>query len=394
MRAADLLGRIKKEKRLNTVVFFVTSICNEKCRHCFYWEELNQRGDLTLEQIKRISQTMPAITDLWISGGEPFMRKDLPEIIETFSRNNGVRWINLPTNGLFKDRAHDWLPRVLDRCPQLRIDLNVSVDGFRETHEKIRGVPGCYGKTLEMIQSLPALVGRYRRQLRVNVNTCLNSDNYAELIDFMKFVFNELPVDGQYLQLIRGNPMDPDLKNIPPRALQEIYDFARVLYEKYSERMFRHLGGLSRGLAKTAYVGTLALHNKIQYANYLESTPWPMACTAGETFCVIDYNGDVRACELRGKLASLRDYEYDFSKFWSDRLRQKELNQIVCDQCWCTHVCNIHDSLRYAPKVLLYEIPTTFIETRPNAAAHAHFHDPFPDPDRLKGKLTPLRTGQ
>jgi MoaA/NifB/PqqE/SkfB family radical SAM enzyme len=372
-RAADLLGRIRKEKRLNTVVFFVTSICNEKCRHCFYWEELNQRGDLTLDQIKKVSQTMPEITDLWISGGEPFMRKDLPEIIETFYRNNHVRWINLPTNGLFKNRVHEWLDRILDRCPQLHIDLNVSLDGFRETHERIRGVPGCYEKTLDMLQSLPPLVGMHRQQLRVNVNTCLNGDNCMELIEFMKYVFEELPVDGQYLQLIRGNPMDPGMKTIPLRALREIYDFARVLYEKYSERMFSHLGGLSKGLAKTAYVGTLALHNKIQYANYLESTRWPMACTAGETFCVIDYNGDVRACELRGKLANLRDYGYDFSKFWADLRRQKELDQIVCDQCWCTHVCNIHDSLRYAPKVLLYDIPATFIDTHPGTAARKHF---------------------
>ena len=56
-----LSQQIFKPKRLNTVVFFVTSVCNEKCRHCFYWEELNQKGDLTFEQIRRISETMPAI---------------------------------------------------------------------------------------------------------------------------------------------------------------------------------------------------------------------------------------------------------------------------------------------------------------------------------------------
>lgn len=375
-RAAGLVRRIHKEKRLNTVVFFVTSVCNEKCRHCFYWEELNQRGDLTLDQITKISQTMPQITDLWISGGEPFMRRDLPEILEMFYQNNEVRWINLPTNGLFKDRAHAWLDRVLDHCPELRIDLNVSLDGFEDTHEKIRGVPGCYAKTLDMIRSLPPLVEKYRSRLRVNVNTCLNGENCHELIDFMKFVYSGLPVDGQYLQLIRGDPMDPTMKVIPLNQLKEIYDFARVLYEKYSERMFQHLKGVSKAFAKTAYVGTIALHNKIQYAIYLQSSRWPMACTAGETFCVIDYNGDVRACELRGKLANLRDYDWDFSKFWTDRLRQKELGQIVCDQCWCTHVCNIHDSLRYAPKVLAFEIPATFVETRPNAGALHNFERP------------------
>lgn len=374
--AVDLVHRIKKEKHLNTVVFFVTSACNEKCRHCFYWKELNQRGDLTFEQITRISETMPKVTDLWLSGGEPFMRKELPAIIELFYRNNDVRWINLPTNGLFKDRTHAWLDHVLGRCPELRIDLNVSVDGFEQTHEKIRGVPGCYQKTLAMIRSLPPLVEKYRRRLRVNMNTCLNADNCHELIDFMKYVYEELPVDGQYLQLVRGNPMDPAMKVIPLNTLQEIYDFARILYEKYAHRMFERLGGISQKVAQVIYVGTIALHNKIQYANYLQSTPWPMACTAGETFCVIDYNGDVRACELRGRLANLRDYDYDFSKFWSTQFRQKELTQIVCDQCWCTHVCNIHDSLRYAPKVLTFHIPAAYVETRPNARAQAHFERP------------------
>jgi Fe-coproporphyrin III synthase len=365
--AISLAKQLKKKKRLNTVIFFVTSICNEKCRHCFYWEELNQRGDLTFEQIQRISETMPSITDLWISGGEPFMRKDLPDILELFYHFNNIRWVNLPTNGLFKDRTQQWLDRVLTNCSDLRIDLNVSLDGFEETHEKIRGVPGCYRKTLEMLCSLPPLVEKHGRQLRVNMNTCLNGDNANELIDFMKFVYQELPVDGQYVQLIRGNPMDLSLKVIPMEKLREIYDFARVLYEKYAERMFNRLGPLTRSTRKIFYAGTLALHNKIQYANYLQSTKWPMMCTAGETFCVIDYNGDVRACELRGKLANLRDYDYDFSKFWADQMRERELKQIVCDQCWCTHVCNIHDSLRYDPKVLAFEIPKTYWQSRPTA---------------------------
>ena len=361
------LRHVKRKRRLNTVVFFVTSVCNEKCRHCFYWEELNQKGDLTLSQIERISVTMPSITDLWLSGGEPFMRKDLPEILEMFYRHNEVRWVNLPTNGLFQERTHRWIDQVLDRCQDLHIDLNISLDGFESTHEKIRGVPGCYKKTLDTLHSLPPLVEKYRRQLRVNMNTCLNAHNVDELIAFMKFVYYELPVDGQYLQLIRGNPLDPSMKAVPTEKLKEVYDFARSLYERYAERLFAQSGWLTGGIAKVFYAGTLALHNKIQLANYLQSTKWPMRCTAGETFCVIDYNGDVRACELRGKLANLRDYDYDFSRLWADRLRLRELEQIASDGCWCTHVCNIHDSLRYDPKVLAVDIPLAYFQTRPNS---------------------------
>src|SRR5262249_4473444 len=145
------------------------------------------------------------------------------------------------------------LDRVLSRCQNLHIDLNISMDGFEQTHEKIRGVPGCFRKTMDALRSLPPLVKKYRSQLRVNMNTCVNADNLEEVIEFMKFVFHELPLDGQYLQVIRGNPLDPLLKRMPPDKLKEVYDFARLLYEKYAERMFQESGLLTRTAAKIFY---------------------------------------------------------------------------------------------------------------------------------------------
>ncbi len=91
---------IFRPKSLESVFLFVTSTCNSLCRTCFYWDELNKGHDLTFDQLQRISQTAPAFHKLWISGGEPFLRKDLAEIIELFYVNNGMRHVNLPTNGL------------------------------------------------------------------------------------------------------------------------------------------------------------------------------------------------------------------------------------------------------------------------------------------------------
>src|ERR1700676_2121469 len=87
-------------KKLKLVIFFVTSVCNAKCRICFYWEELNHRGDLTWDEITKLSATMPRFTDLCLSGGEPMLRKELTDILHLFYVNNGIRWTNLPTNGL------------------------------------------------------------------------------------------------------------------------------------------------------------------------------------------------------------------------------------------------------------------------------------------------------
>src|SRR5437867_11790928 len=148
VQLVQLLRSTKREKRLGTVILFVTSRCNSVCRICFYHEELNHHGDLTFEQIEKVSRTMPPVTDLWLSGDEPTLRHDVSDIIDMFVRNNGVRRLIIPTNGLVKSRVYDIVDRALGSHPNLDLYLNIALDGQGETHDRIRGVPGHWEKTL------------------------------------------------------------------------------------------------------------------------------------------------------------------------------------------------------------------------------------------------------
>src|SRR5215207_285409 len=130
----QLLRSVKREKRLGTVILFVTSRCNAFCQTCFYHAELNQPGDMTFAQIERISQTMPAITDLWLSGGEPTLRRDCSEIIELFVANNKVDRIIIPTNGLIKSRVIEIVDQALSCSSSLHLYLNIALDGYGKTH--------------------------------------------------------------------------------------------------------------------------------------------------------------------------------------------------------------------------------------------------------------------
>jgi MoaA/NifB/PqqE/SkfB family radical SAM enzyme len=357
-----LIRSTGRERRLGTVILFVTSRCNAFCKTCFYWDQLNRPGDLTLEQLKRVSATMPPITDLWLSGGEPSLRRDLPEIIDTFVANNGVRRVIIPTNGLAKNPIQAFVDEALGRHAGLELYLNVALDGYGKTHDEIRGVPGHWPKTLDTIGSLYPLKEKYRDRFRLNVNTVICAENYTEIEKLATFLWDNFRLDGHYFNIIRGEaPAGEEIKKVPADALPAIYKMASRLTKLYGDRMFAADDLLTRFVKNVAYVGAITTHYRKQHANFERASDWGYACTAGETIAVIDYNGDVRACELRDKFASLSDYDFDFAALWESQSRRAELEQIDGGRaCWCTHVCFIHDSMRHSRRAMLYEVPKNF----------------------------------
>lgn len=359
----QLLRSTKREKRLGTVILFVTSRCNAFCQTCFYHAELNRPGDMTLEQILRVSRTMPGITDLWLSGGEPMLRRDLTEVIDAFVTNNGVARVIIPTNGLVKGRTYEVVDHALGTHPGLDLYLNIALDGYGDTHDRIRGVPGNWEKTLDCIRSLYPLKEKYRDRFRLNVNTVVCAENYREVEKLSEFLWEEFELDGQYFNIIRGETKAGDeIKKVPPEALPALYERAARLTKRYGERMFSEDDAGRRFVKSVAYVGTITTHYRTQHANFGQPTAWPFPCTAGETTAVIDYNGDVRACELRDKFATLADYDYDFGALWGAQERREELGAIDGGRaCWCTHVCFIHDSMRHSRRALLYEVPKNYL---------------------------------
>jgi MoaA/NifB/PqqE/SkfB family radical SAM enzyme len=357
-REAFLKPLFKKE--LDLVILFVTSICNARCRTCFYWLKLNRRGDMTYEELSKLSSTMPRFQDLWLSGGEPFLRKDLAQIIRLFYTNNGIRGVRIPTNGLPTEQTLNAVKAVLEQCPDLQLEIDISIDGFSETHDRIRSVLGNFRKALETMAQLENLRLEWPN-LTLYVNSVITSENRTELVQLGHYFKQNNSLDGHYFQIIRGDPKDRTLQTIEPELLRETYREVLPInlhYISKGPRKKSKLGSWRKAFWRAGYVFSY----DTQFRNYAYGEKWKMPCTAGRTSIVIDYNADVRVCELRKPIGNLRKLGMDFGRFWNSIERKNEVQRVKSDQCFCTHICFMYDSMRHSKRVMLWELPKLFIE--------------------------------
>ena len=354
--------KVFRKKKLNEVFLFITSSCNSKCKTCFYHEFLNSNQDMTFEQIKHISETAPEFRKLWLSGGEPFLRNELAEIIKLFYDNNHIKEINLPTNGLSTERIVEKTGQILEQCPGMKVHLNFSIDGLGKTHDIIRGVPGNFKKTIHTMELVKEKYGN-NPDLLINVATVITPEGYHQAFDLGVYLLKKELISTQYFEIIRGDTKDPDVKNLTPEEIRELRRKVYPLVAEHAKILFKHFKGVKRKIAETYYLGFVRFLNNIQDANFNGPQDWKMRCTAGETTIVFDHNGDFRSCEMRPAIGNMKDYNYDLNKALHSDTMKKEVDEIGGGKkanCWCTHGCWITSSLIFSPTSMLFRLPWAY----------------------------------
>ncbi|NUM88349.1 MAG: radical SAM protein [Bdellovibrionales bacterium] len=108
--ASSAFARTLMPYRMN---FAVTKECHSRCKNCYIWKQVPQ-GELSLEEIERISVRYRHLSWISFTGGEPTDRKDLPEIVRVFQRHSKrLCLVNFSTNGIHQPRILDQVERIL-----------------------------------------------------------------------------------------------------------------------------------------------------------------------------------------------------------------------------------------------------------------------------------------
>ena len=209
-------------------VHFVTAKCNARCTHCFYYKNLNKkRNELTLEEIEKLCKSMGNVYYLGLTGGEPFLREDLPEIVHTYYKYNNVKNLFIPTNGSIPNKIFNQSKKILKLCPKLSFSINISLDGLEKDHDKIRGMKGSFSKAVQTYNELKNLK-RINTSFVVTVST-LNQYKLTELKDFVE---NELKANIVFI-LVRGTPKNPKIKDINIDLYKKNYESV-IIKNKFS----------------------------------------------------------------------------------------------------------------------------------------------------------------
>ena len=328
----------------------VTSVCDMRCTHCFFTDELDDRPRKKLQmkthEIERISETLGGnLGVLIIAGGEPFTRKDLPEIVRAFYKNNRLESVYLMSNGQIQKRIMPDVTRILEECPNLNVTVALGIDGLREQHEKIRQKPGSWDIAIDTARQLQQIKSE-RPRLDIQTCTCFMNSNQDTIFDWYDFLKHELRPDKVNFNYIRPPSADPKELDIDHSRYARL---ARMIDDDSRHAALKNNYGGEAGFFKAAI--DIYMHGLI--AKTQEEQKAQLTCYAGTAGAVIYDEGTVSSCENLEAVGNLREHDWNFQSLWRTEAMQARRKK-AADGCFCTHESNCYyPSLPFNPKHLI-----------------------------------------
>ncbi len=318
------------------LVFFINSICNMKCEHCFYWTSLNKKNDLSKKEIFDLSDSLGTIENLNLSGGEPFLRADFAEICSRFVDYNHVRQIYCPTNGYFTDRTVKAVNELLQNKALDLFVAELSLDGMPEFHDNFRDTRNAFQKAMETYDALAEIQQRDPR-LRIHCISTATDTNMKEIKALSAYLYERCPaMDHHNLALIRGDRKNPQLAAPLLDEYGQLSDYIQSLW--YPREKGRY-GSIVEPMLQWTKTETLRQGRQI------------VPCSAGRMSAVVYANGDVSVCEIHKPIGNLR--EKSFPEIWASEEAKSLRKSIKNKECHCTTEVFMWPSIVFSPPSLV-----------------------------------------
>lgn len=323
-------------ERRPVVVWNCTRTCNLACRHCYSDSTSRRYDQLDTDEAMRFIDDIAefGVPAMLLSGGEPFMRPDLLELLGEATRRVPV---TISSNGTMVN------PRRARAVAEAGVRyVGISIDGREADHDRFRGRRGAYRRSLAGIAALK------EEGVRVGVRVTLTDTSIAALPDIFAMIERERIDRVCFYHLVPAGRGVGEPPVSPPevrRAVESIFGWAEELVERDAPVEVLTVDNYADGPA--LYLRRLG-RDPDGARRILERLSWNGGArnASGRGLVAVDWEGRVRPDQFWGGpyLGSVR--ERPLSSIWTDppepleRLRERSRNLTGrCASCRFLPVC-------------------------------------------------------
>jgi len=296
----------------------VTYRCNSRCAMCDIWKlKVEPGSEMEPEDFRWLPSSLRTIN---VSGGEPYLRDDLPEVVRVMREACPKARIVVSTNGLLPERVAEMTAELGD------VAVRISVDAVGGKHDEMRGTPGAFDRAMETVRRLTDLgvsdlgLGATSTEMNVGDVTAVRRLAREMGVQFVATAAHSSP----------------------------IFFGAHDEERPHSERAVREVAALMRErLASKNPVDWAKAYYLRGLVDYIQRRPRRLPCRAGIDFFFLDPHGDVYPCNISGtKMGNIRDGSFTELQARSAAVVRPAVADCK-EQCWM--VCTVVPPMRRRP---------------------------------------------
>jgi MoaA/NifB/PqqE/SkfB family radical SAM enzyme len=345
----DMMMEKPAPNRIKRMLIAVNGWCNSKCTFCNIWKydkALALREEITLEELERnlfSAEALKDVLNIGITGGEPFLRRDIVELCNAMFRHFPHAHIGVVTNSIRYERVVDAAKRIAAANPGREFSIAISLDGYADTHDRVRGVPGNFERILKAV----ALLKEEAPSVLVGFSHTVTPDSMQDSLRCYE-LSRELGIGFMY-RLAHDAPY---LRNEgdeiwSPETLQRV----RPIVEELNRRML-HDQGAGAKLGNTSYAQVAFYH---QMMDYMENPRRTCECYSGTHSFLLAHDGTVHPCvTLPDAMGNVREQHFD--DIWYSAQAERVRQPIAEWKCHCWTNCETEFSLARQPGSFGYSL--------------------------------------
>lgn len=272
----------------------VTQNCNYKCLMCSFWHR-HTDGELSASEIARVTGEMRSlgIAQINFTGGEPFLRNDLAEIVRGTAAND-FAMIQVTTNASLAthERLEELLGAGMGR-------IAISCDGTGVNHETQRGVPGAWKKNIAALDALRKLRTTRYPKLEIEMAMVVSKQTMGDLGELLRLC-------EEYRAVLHLQFLD-NVQFFTSEVNTEDYNLSAAEVDDIIEEAHRHLKG-ARGMDPLmTHTGLEYIRRHLKRQDPTEDLP-KSSCGVGYAMCYVDSQGYVYpGCFAISPIGNVRD---------------------------------------------------------------------------------------